>query len=102
MSVSKQQRAFFRKLYLSFLISRESLNVTALQKITGMPRRTIQDTLKDLSDIGIQCCFEQQEGGRNNAGFYRLENWGPIDPKWVTENLALLESVLEIPSEKTE
>lgn len=96
MSVSKQQRAFFRKLYLTHLISQETLNVTALQKMTGMPRRTIQDTLKDLSDIGIYCCFEQQEGGRNNAGVYRVENWGPIDPAWVADNIPLLESALDL------
>mgnify|MGYP000044143474 FL=1 len=96
MEVSKQQRAFFRKLYLSHLISQEPLNVTALQKMTGMPRRTLQDTLKDLGDIGIECSFIQQEGGRNNAGYYQVDCWGPIDPSWINNNLARLEAVLEI------
>ncbi|MBE9397556.1 winged helix-turn-helix domain-containing protein [Pontibacterium sp. N1Y112] len=96
MEVSKQQRAFFRKLYLSHLISQEPLNVTALQKMTGMPRRTLQDTLKDLGDIGIECSFIQQEGGRNNAGYYQIDCWGPIDPSWINKNLARLEAVLEI------
>ncbi|MCO4757601.1 MAG: winged helix-turn-helix domain-containing protein [Oceanospirillaceae bacterium] len=96
MEVSKQQRAFFRKLYLSHLISQEPLNVTALQKITGMPRRTLQDTLKDLGDIGIECSFIQQEGGRNNAGYYQVDCWGPIDPSWINNNLARLEAALEI------
>ncbi|WP_372830928.1 helix-turn-helix domain-containing protein [Pontibacterium sp.] len=96
MEVSKQQRAFFRKLYLSHLISQEPLNVTALQKITGMPRRTLQDTLKDLGDIGIECSFVQQEGGRNNAGYYQVDCWGPIDPSWINNNLARLEAALEI------
>ena len=96
MEVSKQQRAFFRKLYLSHLISQEPLNVTALQKMTGMPRRTLQDTLKDLGDIGIECSFVQQEGGRNNAGYYQVDCWGPIDPSWINNNLARLEAALEI------
>lgn len=96
MEVSKQQRAFFRKLYLSHLISQEPLNVTALQKMTGMHRRTLQDTLKDLGDIGIECSFIQQEGGRNNAGYYQVDCWGPIDPSWINNNLARLEAVLEI------
>jgi len=96
MTVSKQQRAFFRKLYLCHLISQEPLNVAALHKTTGMPRRTIQDTLKDLSDIGIQCHFHQQEGGRNNAGFYEVTDWGPIQPEWIINNLDQITSALDI------
>jgi len=93
-TVSKQQRAFFRKLYLSFLISQEQHNLTSLQKQTGMPRRTIQDSIKDLSDVGIECAFIQHEGGRHNEGHYEINDWGPIRAEWIAQQQAMIESVL--------
>lgn len=92
--VSKQQRAFYRKLYLSYLISQTPQSATELQKETGMPRRTIQDCLKDLMDIGIDCQFVQQEGGRHNAGYYQINHWGPIKPEWIADNLSQIEDAL--------
>jgi len=94
-TVSKQQRAFFRKLYLSYLISQENHNLTSLQKLTGMPRRTIQDCIKDLSDIGIQCQFEQHEGGRHNDGHYNIADWGPIQPEWIGQQFLVIEQALQ-------
>jgi len=96
MNVTKQQRAFYRKLYLSHLISNGEHNVRSLHLLTGMPRRTLQDTIKDLSDIGISCHFEQQEGGRNNAGIYRIDDWGPIRPEWVSDQLPELTEALGV------
>ncbi|WP_432697439.1 winged helix-turn-helix domain-containing protein [Marinobacterium sp. YM272] len=82
---SKASLAFHRKLYLCWLISREQHNLGSLQKATGMPRRTLQDTLKSVDDIGIDCRFEQQEGGRNNQGHYLISDWGPIQPEWIEQ-----------------
>lgn len=84
-STSKASLAFHRKLYLCWLISSEEHNLTSLQKATGMPRRTLQDTLKSVDDLGIQCDFEQQDGARNNQGHYRVTDWGPIRPEWIAE-----------------
>ncbi|MGB0467406.1 MAG: winged helix-turn-helix domain-containing protein [Pontibacterium sp.] len=96
MTTSKQQTAFYRKLYLAHLISQAPQNIAGLQTLTGMPRRTLQDTLKTLADIGIQCSFVQQSGERNNAGFYEIHSWGPIDPQWIKQNTAVLEATLGI------
>ncbi|PPC74447.1 hypothetical protein C4K68_26300 [Pokkaliibacter plantistimulans] len=85
--VSKQQKAFYRKLYLSWLVAQQEHSLTSLVVLTAMPRRTIQDTLADLSDIGIDCQFVQREGGRHNEGYYQLCSWGPINPTWVEEHL---------------
>ncbi|MEJ2444993.1 MAG: helix-turn-helix domain-containing protein [Exilibacterium sp.] len=86
-TASKQKRAFYRKLYLSYLIDTEKHSVPSLQQKTGMPRRTIQDCLKTLSDINIRCEFVPIAGARNNAGFYRIVSWGPIQQDWVRENI---------------
>lgn len=91
---SKQQRAFFRKLYLSYLLTQQQHSAASLHKETGMPRRTIQDTLKDLGDIGIEIHFVQQEGGRHNSGYYEVVQWGPIDPSWIEKNLNEIKQVL--------
>ncbi|KEA64963.1 hypothetical protein ADIMK_0665 [Marinobacterium lacunae] len=83
MNSSKAALAFQRKLYLAWLIGQQPHSLPSLQQATGMPRRTVQDTLKTLADIGIECAFEQHSGERNNQGHYSISDWGPIDPKWV-------------------
>lgn len=98
MTPSKAQRAFYRKLYLAWLISQHTHNLSSLNKLTGMPRRTLQDTLKDLGDIGIECSFIQTEGARNNSGHYQIEHWGPIDPQWVEQHQSQLAEVLGVQS----
>lgn len=95
-SIPKQQKAFYRKLYISFLISKEHHCIASLHKLTGMPRRTLQDCIRDLSDIGIHCTFTQQEGGKHNSGYYVLNNWGPIEPLWIKENILNIEKALTI------
>lgn len=90
----RSQRAFLRKIYLAWLIDNGRHNLRTLQEKTGMPRRTLQDSLKDLEDIGIKCCFEQTDGERNNCGLYRVIDWGPIRRNWVRSNLAWLRSEL--------
>jgi hypothetical protein len=91
----RSQRAFFRKIYLAWLIDNGRHNLRTLQEKTDMPRRTLQDCLKDLEDIGIRCSFEQSDGERNNCGFYKVQDWGPIRRSWVRSNLPLLKEELE-------
>lgn len=93
---SKAALAFQRKLYLAWLISQQPHSLPSLQQATGMPRRTLQDTLKTLADIGIQCDFEQHSGERNNQGHYRITDWGPINPEWVERQAAQLAAALEL------
>ncbi|MBV7316487.1 helix-turn-helix domain-containing protein [Shewanella sp. NIFS-20-20] len=87
--MSKSQLAFNRKLYLAGLIANEPQNLVSLQACTNMPRRTLQDALVACKDIGIEIEFIQQ-GERHNAGFYRLESWGPINPLWVEAHMTEL------------
>ncbi|ASJ95801.1 MULTISPECIES: winged helix-turn-helix domain-containing protein [Shewanella] len=84
--LSKQKIAFMRKLYLAHLIDAEQHNLLSLNKATSMPRRTLQDAIAALGDIGISCTFVQ-DGERHNAGYYRLNDWGPIDKRWVKAHI---------------
>ncbi|GGB99651.1 hypothetical protein GCM10011352_27310 [Marinobacterium zhoushanense] len=97
MNTSKAALAFQRKLFLAWLISQQEHSLPSLQKATGMPRRTLQDTLKTLSDIGIDCEFVQSSGERNNQGHYLIRDWGPIDPEWVSRRAEQIATALEIP-----
>lgn len=97
LGASKAARAFSRKLYLAWLITQDAHNLASLQAATGMPRRTLQDCIKALPDIGIDCHFEQAEGARNNQGRYTIANWGPINPDWVSANATQLGQLLELP-----
>ncbi len=98
MSHSKQKLAFYRKLYLAYLIDNGEYNVPMLEKITGMPRRTIQDCIKVLGDISIEVSFQNQEGKRNNDGIYKISSWGPIDRHWVATQMPHIGAVLGVKS----
>jgi hypothetical protein len=93
---SKAAKAFQRKLLIAWCIGQQATNLTGLQKITGMPRRTLQDCIKDLDDVGITCQFHQQNDARNNQGEYRIESWGPIEPNWVNNQIGAIAKSLNI------
>jgi len=95
MQISKTRSSFYRRLYVAWLIdSGTATNVPALMAVTGMPRRTAQDTLGALGELDIDCAFAQQSGERNNAGHYEIRDWGPIDPQWVSAHLQPIKAAL--------
>ncbi|AVH36611.1 hypothetical protein AL532_09925 [Pseudomonas monteilii] len=98
MEVSKTKSSFYRRLYVAWLIdSQTATSVPALMEATGMPRRTAQDTIAALADLDIVCEFEQQEGARNHAGYYRIHDWGAIDKQWIIQHLRQIREVLGYP-----
>ncbi|MCG8906422.1 winged helix-turn-helix domain-containing protein [Pseudomonas nitroreducens] len=98
MEVSKTKSSFYRRLYVAWLIdSGAATSVPALMAATGMPRRTAQDTLAALADLDIDCAFEQHDGERNNAGHYRIRDWGAIDPRWIAAHLPRIKDILQYP-----
>lgn len=98
MHTSKTRTSFYRRLYVAWLIdSGQATSVPALMAATGMPRRTAQDTLAALGELDIDCQFEQVEGERNNAGHYRIRDWGPIAPSWIAANLQQIKTTLGYP-----
>ncbi|HEY0290038.1 MAG TPA: winged helix-turn-helix domain-containing protein [Pseudomonas sp.] len=98
MDVSKTKTSFYRRLYVAYLIdSRLASNVPALTEVTGMPRRTAQDTIAALADLDIVCEFEQLDGARNHAGGYQICDWGAIDKHWIATHLSQIKSVLGYP-----
>ena len=92
-TVSKQQKAFYRKLFIAHQISTDKHNLLSLHKLTNMPRRTLQDAIAAFIDLGIECEFVQ-DGERNNAGYYKITDWGPIKSDWVKSNVAQIEVIL--------
>ena len=92
---TKQRRAYCRKLYLAHLIACERHDLRSLEATTGMPRRTLQDTLADLSDIGIGCHFVQ-DGPKNHHGYYRIEAWGDHDRAWIASHIDELRAELAV------
>jgi hypothetical protein len=98
MTISKTKSSFYRRLYVAWLIdSGAATSVPALMKVTGMPKRTAQDTLAALADLDIDCRFVQEDGERHNAGHYRIHGWGAIDRRWIEHNLSQIKSVLDYP-----
>lgn len=73
----------------------ERHNLLSLNKLTGMPRRTLQDAIAAFEDIGIRVEFIQ-EVSRNNAGYYRILTWGPISSAWVDTHLAEIAEIIGV------
>ncbi len=78
----RQRKAYCRKLCVAWLIERGRHDLHSLGAATGMPRRTLQDCIADLGDIGIVCDFVQ-DGPRNRHGHYVIRDWGDHDPRWI-------------------
>lgn len=93
---SKAAKAFQRKLLIAWCIDQHPGNLTHLQKLTGMPRRTLQDAIKDLDDLSIECSFQQTEGALNNQGVYKIDQWGCINSSWVNQNISEITASLDI------
>jgi len=92
--INKSQKAFLRKLYLAHLLDEEQHNLLSLQKLTQMPRRTLQDAITAFVDIGIEVDFVQQ-GQRHNDGYYRISTWGPISSAWVNSHFEQIKQHIE-------
>ena len=52
---SKTKTSFYRRLYVTYLIDSGINTVPTITAATGMPRRTVQDTILALKELGIQC-----------------------------------------------
>lgn len=92
--ISKAKKAYFRKLYIAFLIDSGQQNLLSLNKATEMPRRTIQTAMEGLADIGIEHEFIQ-DGVRNRHGYYRITDWGPNNKQWIADNLQYVTDTLQ-------
>jgi len=90
---TKTKTSFYRRIYLAYLIESGCNTPKAIVEATEMPRRTLQDTIKALSDLEIVC---QAQGG-TKAMHYTIESWGPIDKSWIQANLADIKDVLQYP-----
>ncbi|MGL5039560.1 MAG: helix-turn-helix domain-containing protein [Aeromonas sp.] len=77
---SKTRSSFYRRLYVAWLITQGCDTVPAIMATTRMPRRTAQDTVSALAELGITCTFEQTQGARHLQGHYQISDWGPINP----------------------
>lgn len=91
--MGRQRKAYVRKLCIAQMIHSARHDLRSLEALSGMPRRTIQDCIADLPDIGIDCHFVQ-DGPKHRHGYYAIRSWGDHDPLWVKANLPLLLEVL--------
>ncbi|MDF3919435.1 MULTISPECIES: winged helix-turn-helix domain-containing protein [Salinicola] len=98
MPLSKTRTSFYRRLYVAHLIDTGlAASVPAIVEISGMPRRTAQDTLAALGELDIRCEFEQSEGERHQIGRYVIRDWGPISPAWLERHASEIAEALGYP-----
>lgn len=87
---SKTKTSYYRRLLVAYLID-TGINTPALiLEATGMPRRTLQDTIKALAELDIEC---EDAGGTINKS-YSIKSWGAIESSWIKNNLQQIKDVL--------
>lgn len=96
MTYSKTKTSFYRRLFVAHLIDRGLATVPSITEVTGMPRRTVQDTILALGELDIICEFK----GANKDGHYCIKAWGGINKQWITDNLRQIQGVLGIVESK--
>ncbi len=89
MNYSKTKTSFYRRIYVTWLISQGVNTVPKIVETTGMPRRTAQDTLAAIHELAIEL--------DNSNGTYAVVNWGAVNQSWVELNIDQLKLVLEYP-----
>lgn len=90
MKHSKTKTSYYRRLYVAYLIDSGINTVPAIIKETGMPRRTIQDTILALGELDIKCEFV----GATKDGRYKITNWAAIKKEWIKTNIKHIKDVL--------
>lgn len=89
MDHSKTKTSFYRRIYVTWLITQNINTVPKIIAATGMPRRTAQDTLAAIHELAIEL--------KNNDGTFEVADWGAVNPVWVNDNIAHLKQVLQYP-----
>lgn len=87
---SKTKTSFYRRLYVAHLIDSGVDTVPKIMDVSGMPRRTAQDTINALAELAIECEFQ----GAKKDGRYVIRHWGAINAKWPKAHLDTLKEVL--------
>jgi hypothetical protein len=91
MTHSKTKTSYYRRLLVAYLTDTDTNTVPKIMASTGMPRRTVQDTIKALEELDIECDFV----GATKDGAYQITSWGAIDKKWIKSHLQHVKSVLK-------
>jgi hypothetical protein len=87
----KAKTSYYRRLLVAYLIDTDINTVPQIMSETGMPKRTVQDTIKGLKDLDIECEFV----GATKNGAYQITSWGAIDKKWIKSHLQHVNNVLK-------
>jgi len=90
---SKTKTSFCRRIYLAYLIDSGVNTVPKIIDATGIPKRTAQDTILAMRELGIQVEFI----GERKNGSYQIYDWGAIQKEWVKNNLRHVTNVLGYP-----
>lgn len=90
MSINKTKLAFFRRMYIAYLIDTMQNNqVPDLMSITGFSRRTLQSVIEGLSDYCITCEYIKTENR------YVIKDWASIQRQWVFEHIKEIKQELD-------
>lgn len=91
LSDNRTANAFIRRLYLAHLIDTGTNTVPALMSETGMPRRTIQQSISGMRELYIDCVFV----GAKKNGSYQIKDWGAINRNWLKKNIQHINIALQ-------
>ena len=88
---NKSKSAFYKRLLVASLIDSGLGKVPLIVDATGMGRRTVQEIINTLGDIGISCL----RTGSTKSGYYYIADWGFLNKKEIKKQLRHINDVLE-------
>ena len=91
-SPNRSKSSFYRRLYVAHLISIGTNTFSGLLSDTGLPRRTLQEILKQLDDLDI--VIERHGVTKNKV--YSISAWSSIDKDWVAENVVYVKRMAQV------
>jgi hypothetical protein len=86
---SKTQTSLYRRVYVLWLIDSGINSVPLITEATGMPRRTAQDIINAIHELGVT--FD------NAGGTFTITSWGMIERRWLDANIVHVRVMLGYP-----
>lgn len=75
-----------KRMLILLLIERGVDGIMKISAVTGMSRRSIQESLKGLRNYKCEVVFV----GSNRNGRYVVKSWGAMNRQWAVDNIEMI------------
>lgn len=88
--MTRTKNANHKRMLVAYLINMGVNTVPRIAVKTKLPKRTVENIIKTLSDLDIDV---EYQGARKN-GKYVINSWGCVNLEWIENNLTYMEGFI--------